>query len=153
MIHFFLCMHLNIATYFENLHSFNKSRLAPKNYFFENKHSFNFLENNNKMCNFHLLNFQMTSVAEKKYSLPSEDKKAQYLLGKILADGLSQNELNAAYDDVSKDYDQVQERNVFFRDEINLNREKQKLKSIKNSSSEILKKIILLDNKQVISRK
>lgn len=55
----------------------------------------------------------MTSVAEKKYSLPSEDKKAQYLLGKILADGLSQNELNAAYDDVSKDYDQVQERNVF----------------------------------------
>lgn len=50
----------------------------------------------------------MTSVAEKKYSLPSEDKKAQYLLGKILADGLSQNELNAAYDDVSKDYDQVQ---------------------------------------------
>lgn len=82
----------------------------------------------------------MTSVAEKKYSLPSEDKKAQYLLGKILADGLSQNELNAAYDDVSKDYDQVQERNVFFRDEINLNREKQKLKSIKNSSFEILKK-------------
>lgn len=40
MIHFFLFMHLNIATYFENLYSFNKSRLAPKNYFFENKHSF-----------------------------------------------------------------------------------------------------------------
>lgn len=66
----------------------------------------------------------MTSVAEKKYSLPSEDKKAQYLLGKILADGLSQNELNAAYDDVSKDYDQVQERIIFFQNEINL-REKQ----------------------------
>lgn len=62
----------------------------------------------------------MTSVAEKKYSLPSEDKKAQYLLGKILADGLSQNELNAAYDDVSKDYDQVQERIIFSRNEINL---------------------------------
>lgn len=72
-----------------------------------------------------LLYFQMTSVAEKKYSLPSEDKKAQYLLGKILADGLSQNELNAAYDDVSKDYDQVQKSNIFFRNEINL-REKQK---------------------------
>lgn len=70
----------------------------------------------------------MTSVAEKKYSLPSEDKKAQYLLGKILADGLSQNELNAAYDDVSKDYDQVQERIIFFQNEINL-RENQKIKS------------------------
>lgn len=70
----------------------------------------------------------MTSVAEKKYSLPSEDKKAQYLLGKILADGLSQNELNAAYDDVSKDYDQVQERFIFFQNEINL-RENQKIKS------------------------
>lgn len=105
-------MHLNIATYFENLYSFNKSRLAPKNYFFENNtvlifHKIVCLKINYKMCNFHLLNFQMTSVAEKKYSLPSEDKKAQYLLGKILADGLSQNELNAAYDDVSKDYDQV----------------------------------------------
>lgn len=72
----------------------------------------------------------MTSVAEKKYSLPSEDKKAQYLLGKILADGLSQNELNAAYDDVSKDYDQVQERIIFFQNEINL-RENQKIKSNK----------------------
>lgn len=72
----------------------------------------------------------MTSVAEKKYSLPSEDKKAQYLLGKILADGLSQNELNAAYDDVSKDYDQVQERIIFFQNEINL-RENQK-KAITN---------------------
>lgn len=70
----------------------------------------------------------MSSVAEKKYSLPSEDKKAQYLLGKILADGLSQNELNAAYDDVSKDYDQVQERIIFFQNEINL-RENQKIKS------------------------
>lgn len=70
----------------------------------------------------------MTSVPEKKYSLPSEDKKAQYLLGKILADGLSQNELNAAYDDVSKDYDQVQERIIFFQNEINL-RENQKIKS------------------------
>lgn len=70
----------------------------------------------------------MTSVAEKKYSLPSEDKKAQYLLGKILADGLSQNELNAAYDDVSKDYDQVLERIIFFQNEINL-RENQKIKS------------------------
>lgn len=70
----------------------------------------------------------MSSVAEKKYSLPSEDKKAQYLLGKILADGLSQNELNAAYDDVSKDYDQVQERIIFFQNEINL-RESQKIKS------------------------
>lgn len=70
----------------------------------------------------------MTSVAEKKYSLPSEDKKAQYLLGKILADGLSQNELNAAYDDVSKDYDQVQERIIFFQNDINL-RENQKIKS------------------------
>lgn len=70
----------------------------------------------------------MTSVAEKKYSLPSEDKKAQYLLGKILADGLSQNELNAAYDDVSKDYDQVQERIIFFQNEINL-RKNQKIKS------------------------
>lgn len=70
----------------------------------------------------------MTSVAEKKYSLPSEDKKAQYLLGKILADGLSQNELNAAYDDVSKDYDQVQERIIFFQNEINL-RENQKIKT------------------------
>lgn len=70
----------------------------------------------------------MTSVAEKKYSLPSEDKKAQYLLGKILADGLSQNELNAAYDDVSKDYDQVQERIIFFQNEINL-RENQEIKS------------------------
>lgn len=81
----------------------------------------------------------MTSVAEKKYSLPSEDKKAQYLLGKILADGLSQNELNAAYDDVSKDYDQVQERHVFFRDEINF-REKQKLKSIKKQFFRNIKK-------------
>lgn len=70
----------------------------------------------------------MTSVPEKKYSLPSEDKKAQYLLGKILADGLSQNELNAAYDDVSKDYDQVLERIIFFQNEINL-RENQKIKS------------------------
>lgn len=70
----------------------------------------------------------MTSVAEKKYSLPSEDKKAQYLLGKILADGLSQNELNAAYDDVSKDYDQVLERIIFFQNEINL-RENQKIKT------------------------
>lgn len=70
----------------------------------------------------------MTSVAEKKYSLPSEDKKAHYLLGKILADGLSQNELNAAYDDVSKDYDQVLERIIFFQNEINL-RENQKIKS------------------------
>lgn len=70
----------------------------------------------------------MSLVAEKKYSLPSEDKKAQYLLGKILADGLSQNELNAAYDDVSKDYDQVQERIIFFQNEINL-RENQKIKS------------------------
>ena len=52
------------------------------------------------------LKFQMTTT-EKKYSLPTEDKKAQYLLGRILADGLSQNELNAAYDDVSKEYDQV----------------------------------------------
>lgn len=70
----------------------------------------------------------MTSVPEKKYSLPSEDKKAQYLLGRILADGLSQNELNAAYDDVSKDYDQVLERIIFFQNEINL-RENQKIKS------------------------
>lgn len=79
-----------------------------------------------------LLYFQMTSVAEKKYSLPSEDKKAQYLLGKILADGLSQNELNAAYDDVSKDYDQVY--------------------LSKRNQSERKTKIILLDNKQIIFR-
>lgn len=99
-------MHLNIVTYFENLYSFNKSRLASENYFFENK----FWIFRKIVClkeRKNLLYFQMTSVAEKKYSLPSEDKKAQYLLGKILADGLSQNELNAAYDDVSKDYDQV----------------------------------------------
>ncbi|XP_061195921.1 methyltransferase-like protein 27 [Saccostrea echinata] len=43
-----------------------------------------------------------------RYSLPNEyDKGAQQLLGKILAEGLSQRELNAAYDDVSRDYDQV----------------------------------------------
>lgn len=37
-------MHLNIVTYFENLYSFNKSRLASKNYFYENKYTFEFLE-------------------------------------------------------------------------------------------------------------
>lgn len=61
-----------------------------------------------------LLYFQMILVVEKKYFLLSEDKKVQYLLGKIFVDGFLQNELNVVYDDVSKDYDQVQKRIFFF---------------------------------------
>jgi hypothetical protein len=43
----------------------------------------------------------------KRYSTPNDDKQTSTFLGKILVDGLSQKELNNAYDDVSGDYDQV----------------------------------------------
>jgi hypothetical protein len=42
-----------------------------------------------------------------RYSTPSDDKQTTKLLSKVLVDGLSQQQLNDAYDDVSKDYDQV----------------------------------------------
>ncbi|XP_048766769.2 methyltransferase-like protein 27 [Ostrea edulis] len=46
-------------------------------------------------------------MATQRYSLPSDDHGAANILGKVFLDGLSQNELNEAYNDVSKDYDQI----------------------------------------------
>lgn len=43
-----------------------------------------------------------------RHTIPVEDEGAVNLLGKVLANGLSQKELNSAYDDVCKDYDKVQ---------------------------------------------
>lgn len=42
-----------------------------------------------------------------RHTIPVEDQDAAKLVGKVLAEGLSQKELNAAYDDVCKDYDKV----------------------------------------------
>lgn len=42
-----------------------------------------------------------------RHTIPVEDQDAAKLVGKVLAEGLSQKELNAAYDDVCRDYDKV----------------------------------------------
>lgn len=46
-------------------------------------------------------------MATFRHTIPVEDQDAAKLVGKVLAEGLSQKELNAAYDDVCKDYDKV----------------------------------------------